>query len=279
MSPREGVLSDRSIKFMNPEYFPLDLGTQLDMSNPAFMSHKLKGMKVPKKLKHHLTFARFPISDLKNYSAVSVPQNATQAGYESIINYREKLGSSNVPTVETTSAYAQQKEQTYNPRVAPDLPKQNVFSSDRYSTPSGSLSLGRNRRDFAVYEFNRKYKIEKNYLTPQTKSMIMNLGDESVIQNLLENVFPPTLPGRHGVIPHHQALSHLTKHYRDSPDDIEIIRRAEMSARHQTTIPSREDFGGRILDNFGRFGNPFAPLEEEGEKEQDINVLNPDDRM
>ena len=33
MSPREGVLSDRSIKFMNPEYFPLDLGTQIDIES------------------------------------------------------------------------------------------------------------------------------------------------------------------------------------------------------------------------------------------------------
>ena len=275
MSPREGVLSDRSIKFMNPEYFPLDLGTQIDMSNPMIMSHKMKGMKIPKKLKHHLTFPRFPLTDLKNYSAISVPQNATQAGYESVINYREKLGSSNVP-VNPTNAYAQQKEQTYNPRVAPPMPKQNVFSSDRYSTPSGSLSLGRNRRDFSVYEFNRRYKVERNYLTAHTKSMIMNLGDDAVIQNLLENVFPPTLPGRQGIIPHHQALSHLTKHYRDSPDDIEIIRRAERAARGQTSIPTRADFGGRILDNFGRFGNPFAPLEEEEEKEE---LLNPDDRV
>ena len=276
MSPREGVLSDRSIKFMNPEYFPLDLGTQIDMSNPMIMSHKMKGMKIPKKLKHHLTFPRFPLTDLKNYSAVSVPQNATRAGYESVINYREKLGSSNVP-VNPTNAYAQQKEQTYNPRVAPPMPKQNVFSSDRYSTPSGSLSLGRNRRDFSVYEFNRRYKVERNYLTAHTKSMIMNLGDDAVIQNLLENVFPPTLPGRHGVIPHHQALSHLTKHYRDSPDDIEIIRRAERAARGQTSIPTRADFGGRILDNFGRFGNPFAPLEEEEEEKEQL--LNPDDRV
>ena len=268
---RRGVLSDGSIKEQYPEMFPLDIGVQQAMFAPQLRVPKMN--KANKKVKHATDIARFPIYDIKNFARLATPQNSIQAGFEGVLQYRSKIGSSNVPA-NLQQGYAEQKEQVYTMRKPDPVKQLNVINKERYTTSSGTLSLGKIARRQGVPEFNRKFKNERTYIHRDTKPFLMNLGNDATIQQILNQALPPPLKG---TIPHYEALAKVRDFYKGSEEDQEIIARAERATRTQDALPDRSDFGNRILDPFGRFSNPFAVLEDLGETEEQ-ELVNPDER-
>lgn len=253
---RLGSLSDNSIKEKYPEMFPLDLGMQQAMFAPSL--HLPKMNKAGRKVKHATDYARFPIYDIKNFAKLATPQNGIQAGFEGILSYREKIGSQNIPTGNLQRGYDLQKEQVYTMRVyeptgtltRDEILRQPVINTNSMAT-SATLSLGKNVRRQGITDFNRRFTQESIYLNPETKALLMNLGDDATITRIVEQNFPPPLRG--AKIKHTEALATLRKRYSDSPENMEILSRAERAARIQGKLPDRSNFGNLILDPFGRF--------------------------
>jgi hypothetical protein len=252
---RLGALSDSSIKEKYPEFFPLDIGMQQAMFAPSL--HLPKMNKASKKVKHATDYARFPIYDIKNFAKLATPQNGIEAGFEGILNYREKIGSQNIPS-NIMNGYVKQKDDAYNMRVyeptgtltRDEILRQPVINTNSMAT-SATLSLGKNVRRQGITDFNRRFKQESIYLNPETKALLMNLGDDATISRIIEQNFPPPLKGTK--IKHTEALATLRNRYSDSPENMEILSRAERAARIQGKSPDRSNFGNLILDAFGRF--------------------------
>ena len=277
---RQGVLSDVSIKEQYPEMFPLDIGLQQAMFAPTMKIPKMN--KAGRKVKHATDYARFPIYDIKNFARLATPQNAVQAGFEGVLNYRQKIGSSNVPTGNLQQGYEEQKEQVYSMRV-PEPPKKILKYEERLlMTTPATLSLGRVARQESVYDFNRKFKQKSVYLQAQTKALLMNLGNDAQVERIVDDIFPPPLRGNKYA--HNDALAILRRAYKDNPLDTEIIQRAERASRTQDRLPDRDNFGELIVDAFGRFRlrddeEEFQKLLEESAKDEGQSLLNPDDRV
>jgi hypothetical protein len=277
---RQGVLSDVSIKEQYPEMFPLDIGLQQAMFAPTMKIPKMN--KAGRKVKHATDYARFPIYDIKNFARLATPQNAVQAGFEGILNYRQKIGSSNVPTGNLQQGYEEQKEQVYTMRV-PQPPKKILkYEEQLLMTTPATLSLGRVARQESVYDFNRKFKQKSVYLQAQTKALLMNLGNDAQVERIVDDIFPPPLRG--AKYAHNDALAILRRAYKDNPLDTEIIQRAERASRTQDRLPDRDNFGELIVDAFGRFRlrddeEEFQQLLEESAKDEGESLLNPDDRV
>ncbi len=277
---RQGVLSDASIKEQYPEMFPLDIGLQQAMFAPTMKIPKMN--KAGRKVKHATDYARFPIYDIKNFARLATPQNSIQAGFEGVLNYRQKIGSSNVPTGNLQQGYEEQKEQVYTMRVPEPVKKVPKFEERLLMSTPATLSLGRVARNEGVFEFNRKFKRQSVYLQPQTKALLMNLGNDAQVERIVEDIFPPPL--RSAKYHHNDALAMLRKAYKDSPLDIEILQRAERASRTQDRLPDRSNFGALIVDAFGRFTTreeeeEFQKILEESAKDEGESLLNPDDRV
>jgi hypothetical protein len=277
---RTGVLADASIKEQYPEMFPLDIGLQQAMFAPTMRLPKMN--KAGRKVKHATDYARFPIYDIKNFARLATPQNAVQAGFEGILNYRQKIGSTNVPSGNLQQGYEEQKEQVYTMRVPEPVKRVPKFEERLLMSTPATLSLGRVARNEGVYEFNRKFKQQSIYLQPQTKALLMNLGNDAQVQRIVDNVFPPPL--RSAKYHHNDALNILRKAYKDNPLDIEILSRAERASRTQDRLPDRSNFGALIVDPFGRFRTfndeeEFQQLLEESAEDEGETLLNPDDRV
>ena len=246
---REGVLADASIKEQYPEMFPLDIGLQQAMFAPTMKLPKMN--KAGRKVKHATDYARFPIYDIKNFARLATPQNSIQAGFEGILNYRQKIGSTNVPTGNLQQGYEEQKEQVYTMRVPEPVKRVPKFEERLLMSTPATLSLGRVARNEGVFEFNRKFKQKSIYLQPQTKALLMNLGNDAQVERIVDDIFPPPLRGTK--YNHNDALNILRKSYKDNPLDIEILQRAERASRTQDRLPDRSNFGSLIVDPFGRF--------------------------
>ena len=117
-------------------------------------------------------------------------------------------------------------------------------------TTSATLGLGKLSQSQNINDFNRIFERESVYLQPQTKKLLMNLGDEASITRIVKQNFPQPLNG--AKIKHNEALSILRKRYADSPDDMEELLKAERSARVDDTLPDRSNLKNLILDSFNR---------------------------
>jgi hypothetical protein len=275
---REGVLADASIKEQYPEMFPLDIGLQQAMFAPTMRVPKMN--KAGRKVKHATDYARFPIYDIKNFARLATPQNAVQAGFEGILNYRQKIGSTNVPTGNLQQGYEEQKEQVYSMRVPEPVKRVPKFEERLLMSTPATLSIGRVARNEGVYEFNRKFKQQSVYLQPQTKALLMNLGNDAQVQRIVDDIFPPPLRG--AKYNHNDALAILRRAYKDNPLDTEILSRAERASRTQDRLPDRSNFGALIVDPFGRFRTFDEELTrqiEESAEDEGQSLLNPDDRV
>ena len=99
---RVGSLSDMAVKFRNPEFFPLDVGSQGDMHPVHLQKNLFKGIKQPKRTKRYTNVSRYPVNDLKNFATFGSAGREKEAEFYSIMNYRKELGSNNVmPHLET----------------------------------------------------------------------------------------------------------------------------------------------------------------------------------
>jgi hypothetical protein len=245
---RLGALSDASIKARYPEQFPLDLGMQQAMFAPSLSVPKMN--KSSKKVKHATDFARYPINDIKNFATIATPKNSIEAGFEGILNYRQKIGSENIPS-DITSGYVNQKQDGFIMRVIePNNPINKPITISNSMTTSATLGLGKLSQSQNINDFNRIFERESVYLQPQTKKLLMNLGDEATITRIVKQNFPPPLNG--AKIKHNEALSILRKRYEDSPDDMEELLKAERSARVDDALPDRSNLKNLILDSFNR---------------------------
>ena len=211
---RQGVMSDISIREQYPEMFPLSLGFQQALYAPNLTKPKMN--KASKKVKHATDYARMPIYDIKNFARLSTPQNATIAGFQGVLNYRKKIGSSNVPA-NLQLGYEEQKEQVYTMRV----PKATTKTIFEFSP----------KRAESILQFNEKFPMQRVYLDPRTKAMLMNLGSDEEIQRVMENTLPKPLKGKYE---HEHALALLERKYDNSPEDIAVLRRAEQESRSRT---------------------------------------------
>ncbi len=271
----KGVLSDISIKENYPEYFPMDIGKQEAMFPDRLNIPKFNKSSLD--VQCYRSHPRYPINDIKNFASLTTPQNATVAGFENILRYRQKIGSSNIPN-NINDGYETQKESSYEARLPKAItPVPLVLSG---TTTSGTLSLGQTQRikgENNLTIFNRMFKNQYPYLERDTRATLMNLGDEADIRRVLNNVFfnPPL---RGSTIPHKEALRMLRDEYKTNPQDLVALDRAAQAAKTRD-LPDVSDFGGRIVDAFSHYfspssaaassSNPFSNLPVEGDDDDD----------
>jgi len=133
-----GCLSDLSTKSTYPEFTPLDIGIQDKMSAVYLQKHPLKGIRIGSKIKKGNTVSRYPINDLKNFASLSDPANAQRLAYEAIMNYRNELGSNNVPSGNFEISYTNRVNSNYIP-----IPPRRIDNEAGGIQPGATLSLGR----------------------------------------------------------------------------------------------------------------------------------------
>ena len=90
---RLGVLSDAYIKTTNPQFFPLELGS--DMGGITLPTHKLQGIKQSFRC---VSRARRPIMDLHNFSEIAAPQDSVVTERKSVIQYKHLISNAMGPT-------------------------------------------------------------------------------------------------------------------------------------------------------------------------------------
>jgi len=226
---RTGVLSDQSIKERNPEWFPLDIGSQ-EFLHPIHMDkHVFKGIKGRKKFR--TTVARFPINDLKNFASFGSPANKERAEFNAVMNYRKELGSSNFsPNLET--AFDDRREMTYTPI----LPKEAAHGSGGVQVGL-TLSLGRYNRKQGQDVYSNVIPGSRSYITPRMRSTLSNLVPQEQILNLNEMFAPGGFNPRTGKLTDEYILNKLQDKYRDDPQQLNLIERAYISAGRQNLLP------------------------------------------
>ena len=133
-----GCLSDLATKATYPELTPLDIGVQDKMSAIYLQKHPLTGIRIGSKIKRGNTISRYPINDLKNFASFADPANAQKLAYESIMNYRQELGSHNVPSGNFEIGYANRVNGNYIPR-----PPTRIDNDAGGVQVGATLSLGR----------------------------------------------------------------------------------------------------------------------------------------
>ena len=89
---RKGVLSDASIKRNYPEYVPPNLKKHQDMHTDHNETHIFKGIRKPRRKKHHSDFARFPATDLHNFAMLADHKDLQNTYLRALYNYRKFEG-------------------------------------------------------------------------------------------------------------------------------------------------------------------------------------------
>lgn len=94
---RAGVLSDAAVKIHCPEMFPLTT-SEYKLFHPTVLpQNKFDGVKPGLRFKDYTDFARFPDTDFRNFGNIMAVNNRETAALNSIINYRQQVGSQNLP--------------------------------------------------------------------------------------------------------------------------------------------------------------------------------------
>lgn len=94
---RVGVLSDAAVKIHCPEMFPLPTG-QYKLLHPTVLPmNKFDGVKPGLRYKDYSDFARFPDTDFRNFGNIMAVNNRETASLNAIVNYRQQVGSQNLP--------------------------------------------------------------------------------------------------------------------------------------------------------------------------------------
>ena len=133
-----GSLSDLAVKATYPEFTPLDLGAQDKLHPIHLQKHKLYGMRHPKSIKRTGTVSRFPINDLKNFATFSDPANKELLAYEAIMNYRQELGSHNIPSGNLEISY---RNSVSGNNIV--IPPTRIANEKAGVQPPASLTLGK----------------------------------------------------------------------------------------------------------------------------------------
>lgn len=95
---RAGVLSDAAVKLHCPEMFPLP-SSQYKLFHPTILpTNKLTGVKPELRFKDYQQFARFPDNDFRNFGNINAVNNRETAALNAIYNYRNQIGSQNLPS-------------------------------------------------------------------------------------------------------------------------------------------------------------------------------------
>jgi len=227
---RQGVLSDNAVKFRNPEFFPMDIGSQEDIGSLQLDKHIFKGIKVPKNVRTRNKVARFPINDLKNFAQFGSRGREKEAEFYAIMNYRKELGSNNVmPHLET--AFRERMDAGYKP--APMfVPPDNTL----IKTPA-TLSLGRYFRKQGQDVFSQNVPGSRSILSARMRATLSNIADPEDYNKVLGVVVPGGIPTR---VTDEEALSRLVKSYRNEPEQLSIIEKAYHASGKQNIRPMNE---------------------------------------
>jgi len=249
-------MSDVSIKHHCPEFFPPDIMVQKAMHAVHIQSNMFKGIKPPLETKTYTDFARFPINDLSNFATVAAPSRHQEAFMDAVYNYREKLGSTNVPK-DLEDGYVVALKDTHIPfgmkrreDDATSVASSSALSSADTMYVPAELTLGKSNRRQGMRQFDQEFKIAKSFMEPPSRAMIANLAEGKDMENVLKVVFPSGFGARgalEGFQNHGQVLSKLNKEYQGDKESLAMIARADAAARSQGVIPDQSSFISRIM--------------------------------
>ena len=209
---RKGVLSDQAVKERYPEYFPLNLGGQEFLNGINLDKHIFTGIKISKGIRHK-NVSRFPINDLHNFAAFGAPSRKEKAEFDAVMNYRNVIGSSNVPpNLET--AFGDRMTSAYTPT----LPKR--INDD---TVTGSTMPVKREQN------------ESGYISDRMKSTFSRLSEDNP-DALNDAIAPGGFNPVAGKLSDDFVLSKLNHIYRDSPEELIAIERAYHSSGKESTF-------------------------------------------
>ena len=209
---RKGVLSDQAVKERYPEYFPLNLGGQEFLNGINLDKHIFTGIKISKGIRHK-NVSRFPINDLHNFAAFGAPSRKEKAEFDAVMNYRNVIGSSNVPqNLET--AFSDRMTSAYTPT----LPKR--INDD---TVTGSTMAVKREQN------------ESGYISDRMKSTLSRLSENNP-DALNDAIAPGGFNPVAGKLTDDFVLSKLNEVYRDSPEELIAIERAYHSSGKESIL-------------------------------------------
>ena len=194
-----------------------------------------KGIKPPPETKTYTDFARYPLNDLSNFATVAAPSRHQEALMDSVYNYRERLGSTNVPK-DLKDGYFVALKDTHIP-----------FGMKRRED---DITLGKSNRREGMRQFDQEFKAARPFMQPESRAMLTNLAQGKDMENLLKVVFPGGFGARgaaEGFQTHGQVLSRLNKEYQGDKESLAMIARADASARAHGVIPDQSSFISRIM--------------------------------
>ena len=228
---RQGVLSDNAVKFRNPEFFPLDIGSQEDIGSIQLDKHIFRGIKVPKNVRLRNRVARYPVNDLKNFAQFGSRGREKEAEFYAIQNYRKELGSNNVmPHLET--AFKERMDAGYKPAPMFVPPANRELSR----TPA-TLSLKSYTRKQGQDLFSRNIPASRSILTARMRAALSNVAEPEDYNKIINFIVPGGIPTR---LSDNEVYSKLLKEYRNEPEQIAILERAYHAAGKQNIRPMNE---------------------------------------
>lgn len=228
---RTGVLSDSYIKANNPQFFPLDLGS--NFQTITLPTHDFKGIKQSLICKN---IALKPIIDLHNYAQISTPQNSQEAEQKAIIQYKELIKSA-ISNDSGNKFMNENLETNFNRGQTTTLRGQIIYSSAQQTNPT---TTGVMETQTSVYDtdsptinlksYNRKRGADKvshelgsssrDMFSVRTRATLANMVDKNDYQTLVDKIYPSGYNPKMK-LNDQQVLEELMKIY---PDEIELIQ-------------------------------------------------------
>jgi len=235
MKIRTGVMSDSYIKATNPQYFPLDLGSEL--SSITLPTHNFSGIKQSLKCKN---VSRRPIVDMANFANIATPANKEESEQKAIAQYKQlinnalsgdtgdKFMSENLETNFNGKMYSSMvRGKTINSIGSnPDEVQQiimNVMETQTsvYDTDSPTISLKSYSRKRGADKVSHELgSSSRDMFSVRTRATLANIVDKNDYQSLVDKIYPfgynPKMKLNDA-----QVLEELMKLY---PEDTELIQ-------------------------------------------------------
>ena len=219
---RRGVLSDAYIKATNPQYFPLDLGSQDQFASITLPTHNLDDVLSSKSV--CITVGRRPIMDLHNFASVANQYDSAKYEAQAITQYKQLIHNvlshnqiSNLSDNEVNEVNEVNGENV-NEVISEITNTQTMV----YDTQSPSLNLHFLNRKAATQLFRKEVGGHSHQmLSVRSRHMLSNLVDKEDFQELLDKIHPDSFNPKFKQLTDHEVLDKLITIY---PDDINKIQ-------------------------------------------------------
>ena len=256
---RRGILSDTYIKAANPEYFPLDIGSQQQFTSVTLPTHNLDHVKTSKPV--CITTSRRPLIDLHNYASLAKPLESSKYEAQAITQYKQLIHNvlthNQSPNLQTNFNKHNSLE-VKGDEVNEQINEITSTQTEIFDTSTPSINLHYLSRKASTSLIRKEVGGNSHQMfSVRSRHMLSNLVDKEDYQALIDKIHPDNFNPKFKQMTDNEVLDKLLTIY---PDDTETIQNI---------------FDDTLVNDKGRqkHSRPTIDLTPEIEETDDLNFL------